>query len=518
MAVRGFLPDLKSWTVGEIARAAGLVAFSAGAGYCIYRSLRRERAPPDRTQPSHEPVDVLRESLDTPSLLQVVEPILQLPPTEPQDEPSAVILPLDAGEPNSACCDVRFVSADSSSSQSEPVDIRRVIPGMIRGPESRLCGLETVETHHSIHKVVEPHLHLLPNEQQEDPSAVLLPLDAGELISACRNIQFLSADTSISQSESVNIRTYLLWMIRGPECRLCWFTTTKTQSINHMGFPYHTTTEDCFTGIQVESGRVTEFISCNRVETDIIVPGFYYVQTIKQVTCTYLFVGKDGQMDTSTWEKEEVPVPYAESDESFNPEEMEVPFICCHLSDRGVTDVGLKLPALREAFATLLASIHNQNFLFLVGKKIVMRLAAANIQDVVGVKLAYEALIRFLRTPSHQDSIEAEISSCVPHYNFLDVFFELILFRHFRSGSTLETFNGGFLERLLELISMWDVDVWEPAAELYFTVLIDHLTQLAEVLFSQPLELYSDPAALATTVQHLLKKHVQQMMDTLEKL
>ncbi|KAK2843224.1 hypothetical protein Q7C36_011439 [Tachysurus vachellii] len=333
MAVRGFLPDLKSWTV--------------------------------------EPVDVLRESLDTPSLLQVVEPILQLLPTEPQDEPSAVILPLDAGEPNSACCDVQFVSADSSSSQSEPVDIRRVIPGMIRGPESRLCGLETV---------VEPHLHLLPNEQQEDPSAVLLPLDAGELISACRNIQFLSADTSISQSESVNIRTYLLWMIRGPECRLCWFTTTKTQSINHMGFPYHTTTEDCFTGIQVESGRVTEFISCNRVETDIIVPGFYYVQTIKQVTCTYLFVGKDGQMDTSTWEKEEVPVPYAESDESFNPEEMEVPFICCHLSDRGVTDVGLKLPALREAFATLLASIHNQNFLFLVGKKIVMRLAAANIQ------------------------------------------------------------------------------------------------------------------------------------------
>ncbi|GAA6070352.1 uncharacterized protein LOC113652337 isoform X1, partial [Tachysurus ichikawai] len=92
MAVRGFLPDLKSWTVGEIARAAGLVAFSAGAGYCIYRSLRRERAPPDRTQPSHEPVDVLRESLDTPSLLQVAEPILQLLPTEPQEEPSAVIV------------------------------------------------------------------------------------------------------------------------------------------------------------------------------------------------------------------------------------------------------------------------------------------------------------------------------------------------------------------------------------------------------------------------------------------
>ncbi|XP_047678750.1 uncharacterized protein LOC113652337 isoform X2 [Tachysurus fulvidraco] len=481
MSVRGLVRNLKSWTVGEIACAAGLVAFSAGAGYCIYRSLRRESAPPDHTQPSHEPVDVLRESFSTPSVLQVVEPILQLPHTEPQDKPSAVILvlqPLDADELNSACCDVQFVSEDSSSSQSE---------------------------------VVEPHFHLLPNEQQEDPSPVLLPLDAGELISSCRNIQFLSADTSISQSESVNIRTYLLWMIRGPESRLCWFTTTKTQSINHMGFPYCTTTVDCFTGIQVESGRVTEFISCNRVETDIIVPS-YYVQTIKQVSCTYLFVGKDGQMDTSTWEKEE------ESDESLNPEEMEMPFICCHLSDRGVTDVGLKLPALREAFATLLASIHNQNFLFLVGKKIVMRLAAANIQDVVGVKLGYQALIQFLRAPSDQDSIEAEISSFVPHYNFLDVFFELILFRHFRSGSTLETFKGGFVERLLELISMWDVDVWEPAAELYFTVLIDHLTQLAEVLFSQPLELYNDPAALATTVQHLLKEHVRQMMDILEKL
>ncbi|GAA6095170.1 uncharacterized protein LOC113652337 isoform X1, partial [Tachysurus ichikawai] len=119
MDLSGFLPDLKSWTVGEIACAAGLVAFSAGAGYCIYRSLRRERAPPDHTQPSHEPVDVLRESFDTSSVLQVAEPILQLLPTEPQDKPSAVILPLDAGELNSACCDVQFVSADSSSSQSE---------------------------------------------------------------------------------------------------------------------------------------------------------------------------------------------------------------------------------------------------------------------------------------------------------------------------------------------------------------------------------------------------------------
>ncbi|XP_058241419.1 uncharacterized protein LOC131350240 [Hemibagrus wyckioides] len=190
----------------------------------------------------------------------------------------------------------------------------------------------------------------------------------------------------------------------------------------------------------------------------------------------------------------------------------------CHLSERGVTDIGLKVPALREAFATLLASIHNQDFLFVVGKRIVMRLAAANNQDVVGVLLAYEALIRFLRTSSNQESIKAELSSCDHHYNFLDVFYELILFGCFINGSKPQPFKGGFLERLLALFSMWDVDVWEPAAELYFTVLIDYLTELVEVLFTQPLELTSDPAALATTVQRLLKLHVQLMMDILEEL
>ncbi|KAK3515001.1 hypothetical protein QTP70_003252 [Hemibagrus guttatus] len=69
-----------------------------------------------------------------------------------------------------------------------------------------------------------------------------------------------------------------------------------------------------------------------------------------------------------------------EHEERFSPEEVEVPFISCQLSDREVTDIGLKLPALRQAFATILSSDHNQNFLFLNGKKIVMRLAAANNQ------------------------------------------------------------------------------------------------------------------------------------------
>ncbi|KAK3521056.1 hypothetical protein QTP86_018789, partial [Hemibagrus guttatus] len=230
-------------------------------------------------------------------------------------------------------------------------------------------------------------------------------------------------------------------------------------------------------------------------------------QTITTVHCTYLYVAEDGQMYTSTWE-------YDQNDS----EHLHLLFLSCHFSDRGVTEIGLKVPALREAFATLLASIHNRNFLFVVGKKIVMRLAAANNQDAVGVQLAYEALIQFLRTPSNQESIKAELSSCDHHYNFLDVFYELIFFSCFINGSKPQPFKGGFLERLLALISMWDVDVWEPAAELYFTVLVDHLTQLAEVLFTQPLELYSDPTALATAVQRLLKQHVQQMMDVLEKL
>ncbi|KAK3512430.1 hypothetical protein QTP70_009851 [Hemibagrus guttatus] len=51
MDFRGLLQGLKNWTLGEIACAAGLVTLSAGAGYCISRLLRRERAPPDHTQP-----------------------------------------------------------------------------------------------------------------------------------------------------------------------------------------------------------------------------------------------------------------------------------------------------------------------------------------------------------------------------------------------------------------------------------------------------------------------------------
>ncbi|KAG7313730.1 hypothetical protein KOW79_000047, partial [Hemibagrus wyckioides] len=149
------------------------------------------------------------------------------------------------------------------------------------------------------------------------------------------------------------------------------------------GFPFHNNCDYNFPGIQAEYGKVTELLSCNRVET-IMEPLEDYV-----VSCTFLHVAKDGQVNTSTWEQEQVDSPHSdseeqddseESEESLSQEEMEVPFTWDHLTERGVTDIGLKLHALREAFATLLASIHNQNFLFMVGKKIVMRLAAANNQ------------------------------------------------------------------------------------------------------------------------------------------
>ncbi|KAG7328158.1 hypothetical protein KOW79_008102 [Hemibagrus wyckioides] len=132
--------------------------------------------------------------------------------------------------------------------------------------------------------------------------------------------------------------------------------------------------------------------------------------------------------------------PGTESEESLSQEEIEVPFTWDHLTERGVTDIGLKLHALREAFAIHLTCIHNQNFLFVMGKKIVMHLAAVNNQDAGRVQLAYEALIRFLKTPSYQDWIAAELSgSYVYHYNFVDIFFELLLFGYFTNSSIPET-------------------------------------------------------------------------------
>ncbi|XP_058237449.1 uncharacterized protein LOC131347433 isoform X2 [Hemibagrus wyckioides] len=734
MDLRRFLPGLRSWTPRQIGFAAGLLAVSAGAGYCVYRYLQGQSAAADHTQPAHDSVDVLGESLDTPSVLQVVEPKLLVLPTEPQVDTSAVTLPPSAGELKRACCDVQVspdsissqsesvdmkrdkethhdtsavilppsagelnracsddqvqtpdtfssqsesvdmkrekethhdtsavilppsagelkraccdvqVSPDSISSQSESVDMKRdkethhdtsavilppsagelkraccdvqVSPDSISsqsesvdmkrdkethhdtsavilppsaGELNRACSDDQVqtpdtfssqsesvdmkrekETHHDTSavilppsagelkracsddqvqtpdsissqseefsqfketedhltetQVVEPYDELLPTASHDDLSAFVLPLTAGKLDHAWKNVQFLCADYFSSQSRSVEDKTCYFRMIRGPESVFCWFNNNKTCYLNHMGFPYVTRIEDCFTGIKSVSGRVTEYICCNHVESSVLVALEDYGHIFKKVTCTYLHVLEDGQVDTATWEKKEVCSPHSsqsnseDGEERFSPEEVELPFISRHLSDREVTDMGLKLPALRQVFDTILGCMLNLNFLFLTGKKIVMQLAAANNQDAAQVRLAYEALIRFLRASSNQESIAAELSGAGLHFNFLDVFYELLIVGYYGNGFVPDPFEGGFLQRLMALVSMWDLDVWEPAAELYFTVLIDQLTELLEVLFSQPLELYDDPEALATASTRLMKQHVQLMMNTLENL
>ncbi|XP_058238057.1 uncharacterized protein LOC131347718 isoform X3 [Hemibagrus wyckioides] len=552
MDLRRFLPGLRSWTPRQIGFAAGLLAVSAGAGYCVYRYLQGQSAAADHTQPAHDSVDVLGESLDTPSVLQVVEPKLLVLPTEPQVDTSAVTLPPSAGELKRACCDVQ-VSPDSISSQSESVDMKRekethhdtsaVILPPSAGELNRACSDDQVQTpdtfssqseefsqfketedHLTETQVVEPYDELLPTASHDDLSAFVLPLTAGKLDHAWKNVQFLCADYFSSQSRSVEDKTCYFRMIRGPESVFCWFNNNKTCYLNHMGFPYVTRIEDCFTGIKSVSGRVTEYICCNHVESSVLVALEDYGHIFKKVTCTYLHVLEDGQVDTATWEKKEVCSPHSsqsnseDGEERFSPEEVELPFISRHLSDREVTDMGLKLPALRQVFDTILGCMLNLNFLFLTGKKIVMQLAAANNQDAAQVRLAYEALIRFLRASSNQESIAAELSGAGLHFNFLDVFYELLIVGYYGNGFVPDPFEGGFLQRLMALVSMWDLDVWEPAAELYFTVLIDQLTELLEVLFSQPLELYDDPEALATASTRLMKQHVQLMMNTLENL
>ncbi|KAK3506139.1 hypothetical protein QTP70_021854 [Hemibagrus guttatus] len=50
------------------------------------------------------------------------------------------------------------------------------------------------------------------------------------------------------------------------------------------------------------------------------------------------------------------------------------------------------------------------------------------------------------------------------------------------------------------------------------SLILDQLTDLAELLFTQPPQFYYDPAALASTLRPLLRQRVQKMMDILEKL
>ncbi|XP_062851275.1 uncharacterized protein LOC134314566 [Trichomycterus rosablanca] len=334
----------------------------------------------------------------------------------------------------------------------------------------------------SVLQINEPNWQLVTTAlPPEEPKIVLC--GGRELNSTCQIIQFLSYESRRSQSESVEIKRYFVSVSEGSEIQQWWFTITETCRMNHLGFPYYTTSEDAFTGIQSISGRVSEVVSCRRLET--------FVNVLLE-DC----MG---------------------SEESHSAEEREVPFISCHLADCGIADVALKLPALREVFSMLFTSIHLQNFLFVSGKELVMYLAALNKQNVVDTQLSYESLMRFLKAPANQNLIELELVENQLQLNILDVLFELILFGWFRNDSAPEFTEGGFLDKLFRHIISWDVEFWEPAANLCFMVLLDQLTAFLELLFSQPLVLYGDIEGLTRVVLGLLKQHVQQLLKAVNK-
>ncbi|XP_047658890.1 mitoguardin 1-like [Tachysurus fulvidraco] len=162
----------------------------------------------------------------------------------------------------------------------------------------------------------------------------------------------------------------------------------------------------------------------------------------------------------------DVQSEFEESDMERPPEEQEVPFIVLYLTGRGITDLVLKLPAVREVFSRMMASIHNKSFLYVAGKQILMLLAAANKQDPRGVQRAYDEMIQFLREPSYQEMIEAEVLDAqLYHFNLLDVFFELVFFSCLINGLAPEASDGGFLQHVFNMNSQWDVDIREPEAE-----------------------------------------------------
>ncbi|GAA6091630.1 uncharacterized protein LOC113639520 isoform X1 [Tachysurus ichikawai] len=351
--------------------------------------------------------------------------------------------------------------------------------------EALVCTEEDPQTS-AVVLVTETNPQLPNTSLDPEKSAVILLShhhNTRQLHSVWRNIQFLSSQSCSFVSESLEVRRYIACLVRGPEVLLWWITTTTTKmSSNHW-------------------------------------------QTIYQVSRSYLRVDVDGQVDMSHEEEGSFFTPHAdfdvqsefeESDVELPPEEQEVPFISLYLTGRGITDLVLKLPAVREAFSRMMASIHNKNFLYVAGKQILMRLAAANKQDPCSVQRAYDEVIRFLREPSYQETIEAEVLDAqLYHFNLLDVFFELVFFSCLINGLPPEALDGGFLQRVFHMNSQWDVDIRESEAEQLFLLLSLKLTMLLEELFSQPLDLYSDPAALATAVLRLVKERVQEMLKAM---
>ncbi|XP_062848377.1 uncharacterized protein LOC134310679 [Trichomycterus rosablanca] len=199
---------------------------------------------------------------------------------------------------------------------------------------------------------------------QPDSHGKQSPLCGGrELNSTCQIIQFLSYESRHSQSESEEIRRYFVSMTKGSEIQQWWFTITETCHLNHLGFPYYTSSEDSFTGIQSVSGRMMEVLSCCRLDTFVNVPLEDCVQTFYEVTRDYWRMRAEGHEDAAHWVKTSTfntsgsdsetlsESDSEESEESHSVEESKLPFISCHLADCDIADVALKLPALREVFS-----------------------------------------------------------------------------------------------------------------------------------------------------------------------
>ncbi|XP_060716648.1 uncharacterized protein LOC132839600 [Tachysurus vachellii] len=454
--MKTFLSGRSSGTVRGLACAAGLIALTT-AGYCAYRRLKR-------------------------------------------------------------ISDLRAPEREAAQGSVLGVDVEEVL----------VCTEEVPQTS-AVVLVTETNPQLLDTSLDPEKSAVILLSHhhgTRQLHPAWQNIQFLSSQSCSFVSESLEVHRYIACLVRGPEVLLWWITTTTKMSSNHWGAFNATTRENSITCIQRVCGSVRALVSCHHEETTIHVPFEDGEQTIYQVSRSYLRVDVDGQVDMSHEEEGSFFTPHAdfdvqsefeESDVELPPEEQEVPFISLYLTGRGITDLVLKLPAVREAFSRMMASIHNKNFLYVAGKQILMRLATANKQDPRGVQRAYDEVIRFLREPSYQETIEAEVLDAqLYHFNLLDVFFELVFFGCLINGLPPEALDGGFLQHVFDMNSQWDVDIREPEAEQLFLLLSLKLTMLLEELFSQPLDLYSDPAALATAVQRLVKERVQEMLKAME--
>ncbi|XP_062865642.1 uncharacterized protein LOC134328479 [Trichomycterus rosablanca] len=253
-----------------------------------------------------------------------------------------------------------------------------------------------------------PNWQLVANDPLPTEEPVLPHSGNCELQSASRIIRFLSSESHRSRSESVQLRRCSVCVVQGSEIQQWWFTIAESCRVNHVGFPYYTTSEVSFTGIQQTFHEVTR--DCSQLWADGQEDAAHCVEN-----ATFQTPDMDSGTDSEG------------SDEgSLSPEESEVHFISCHPKDCGIADVALKLPALREVFSTLLTSVHLQNLLFVSGKELVMHLATLNERDVLEVQLSYEALIRFLRGAANRSSIELEMSEM--QLNFLDVLYELVVF------------------------------------------------------------------------------------------